>query len=190
MANSGYKQAVIAYKVSKPDGEPLDINGNLTRITGRKQAIALLSGYVNPDPSKYEVEFYYSKNGVITGNPSITYDVQSCPVGYLRVSPTRIILDPDNLTALITLESSNRWVLLSGPTNYVTLDFTAGSAGIYNIEAKGVTFGGGTFIFKNTVTLQEAAVYILYVAEKPWILDTGYWNNLGFWYDNGIWKFQ
>ena len=73
--NTGYKQATIAYKVSKPGGEPLDVDGNLTRISGKKQAIALLEGHVNPDASKYEVEFYYDKRGSVTGTPRRTYVV-------------------------------------------------------------------------------------------------------------------
>lgn len=189
MANTGYKQATIAYKVSKPDGEPLDVYGELTRISGRKQAIALLQGYVNPDPSKYEVEFYYDKDGTITGNPTITYDVRSCPVGYIRVNPIRIILEEPVITATFTLESSNTWRLISGPTDYISVDYKQGSAGKYTITARGLILGQGTFIFRNEATLQTAAIVIVYVAGRPWVLEDGTWNMLGFWYNDGIWNY-
>ena len=189
MANTGYKQAVIAYKVSKPNGEPLDVNGQLTSVSGRKQAIALLEGHVNPDPTKYEVEFYYTKDGTVTGNPTITYDVLSCPVGYIRVSPSRLILEEPAVSATFTLESSSSWRLISGPTNFINIDYTAGGAGSYTITAKGVSIGQGYFIFQNVATLQTATIFIANVSGRPWILENGTWDMLGFWYDDGIWNY-
>lgn len=189
MANTGYKQAIIAYKVSKPDGEPIDVNGQLTSVSGRKQAIALLTGHVNPDPSKYEVEFYYDKNSVVTGNPTITYDVQNCPVGYIRITPARIILEAPTLKSTFVLESSSSWRVISGPTNYVALSLTTGGAGRYVITAEGVAIGEGYYVFENIATLQRTALYVAYVSGRPWVLETGYWNNLGFWYEDGIWNY-
>lgn len=190
MANTGYKQATIAYKVSKPDGLPVDVNGQLTSISGRKQAIALLTGHINPDVSKYEIEFFYDKNGVILGVPTITYDVQSCPVGYIRVTPSHIVLEDPNNSASFTLESSNSWRMIKGPTEYISIDFTEGSAGVYEIAVKGLNIGQGYFTFQNVATLQNVSIYVAYVADKPWILEDATWNMLGFWYDNGIWKFK
>lgn len=189
MANTGYKQAIIAYKVSKPSGEPLDVNGQLVRDSGRKQAIALLTGHVNPDPSKYETEFYYDKDGIISGNPTIKYDVTSCPVGYIRVNPTRLILEEPSVSATFILESFNDWRLISGPINYISLDYTAGNAGQYIIKAMGITIGDGYFIFQNVATLQTATLYVANVSGRPWVLENGKWNRLGFWYGNGIWKY-
>lgn len=190
MANTGYKQATIAYKVSKPGGEPLDINGQLTRITGRKQAIALLEGHVNPDSSKYEVEFYYDNNGVVTGNPTITYDVQTCPIGYIRITPSRVVLGPDNITATVLLESSNSWKLISGLIDIVKLDYAEGSAGAYTITlTRTNVIGQGLLVFQNIATKATAGIYVVNAVSKPWILETGRWNNLGFWYDNGIWNY-
>lgn len=189
MANTGYKQAVIAYKVSKPGGEPLDVNGQLTSVSGRKQAIALLQGHFNPSPSLYDVEFYYDKDGAITGNPTITYDVHTCPIGYIRVNLSRLILEEPALSATFTLESSNSWRLISGPTNYVSIDFTAGSAGLYILNATGLQNGGGYFTFRNLATLQTATIYIAYVSGRPWVLEDGTWNMLGFWYNDGIWNY-
>lgn len=189
MANTGYKQATVAYKVSKPGGEPLDINGQLTRISGRKQAIACLEGFTNPDPSKYEVEFYYGKDGVVTGNPTISLDVRSCPIGYIRVNPARLILEEPAVSATFILECSNDWRLISGPTDYISLGYIAGSAGQYAINATGIAVGDGYFTFWNVATLETATLYAANVSGRPWVLETGYWDNLGFWYADGIWKY-
>lgn len=189
MANTGYKQATIAYKVSKPGGEPLDVYGQLTRMSGRKQAIALLTGHVNPDFSKYEIEFYYDKDGTITGNPTITYDVVSCPVGYIRVNPIRLILEEPAVSAMFILECSNDWRLISGPINYIDIDYKMGSAGQYTIKATGLAIGDGYFTFQNIATLQTAIIYIANVSGRPWVLEDGTWNMLGFWYNDGIWNY-
>lgn len=189
MANTGNKQAIIAYKVSKPGGEPLDVNGQLISVSGRKQAIALLQGHINPNPSLYEVEFYYDKDGTITGNPTITYDVVSCPVGYIRINPSRLILEEPAVSATFILESSSSWRLISGPTNYISIDYTAGSAGKYTITARGVNIGLGYFVFQNIATLQTATIFIANVSGRPWILEDGTWNMLGFWYNDGIWNY-
>lgn len=190
MANTGNKQAIIAYKVSKPGGEPLDVDGNLTRISGKKQAIALLTGHVNPNPTRYEVEFYYSKNGAVSGNPTITRDIVSCPVGYIRVSPNRIVLDPATPIIKITLESSSTWRLIQ-QQNTASVDYISGTAGTYEITiTRTGNVGQGYFIFRNEATLETATIYVINVITKPWVLDTGTWDMLGFWYNNGIWKYN
>lgn len=80
MANTGYKQATIAYKVSTADGSPVDINGSLISVSGRRQAIALLTGYTNPDETLYEVEQTFSAGDSISGNSTRNYDTDSCPI--------------------------------------------------------------------------------------------------------------
>lgn len=191
MANTGYKQATIAYKVSKPDGEPLDVDGNLTRLSGKRQAIALLTGHSNPDPSKYEVELYYDKGDTITGNPTITRDVTACPVGlFIRLSTNRIILGVPSKSDTFILESSNDWQLISGPNNYIDIDYKAGSAGIYTITATGVAIGDGYFTFQNLVSRQTVTIYIANIPGFRWILETGKWDNLGVWLPGEIWKME
>ena len=80
MANTGYKQATVAYKVSNPGGEAVDIYNNLVRLSGQKQAIALLNGHSNPNPDQYEVESYFTPGQVLDENPTKIYDPDSCPV--------------------------------------------------------------------------------------------------------------
>lgn len=189
MANTGYKQATIAYKTT-PDGRPVDVDGRLTSVSGKRQAIALLIGRSNPNPALYEVEFYFNPSQTIQGQPTITYDVSACPVGYIRVMPTSLILDPANPSSTFELESTATWYLESYPNAIATIDYTNGSAGTYNITiTKTNTVGQGPFIFKNIATNQTAVLWVSNVLSRPWVLDTGTWNMLGFWYDNGIWQF-
>lgn len=189
MANTGNKQAIIAYKVSKPGGEPLDVDGNLTRISGKKQAIALLIGHVNPNPNIYEVELYYDKSSIVTGNPTVTRDIVSCPIGYIRITPKRLILEEPAVSATFTLECSSSWRLISGPTNYISIDYRQGGAGTYVITATGIAVGQGYFIFRNEAILETATIYIANVSGRPWVLEDGTWNMLGFWYNDGIWNY-
>lgn len=186
-ANTGYKQATIAYKVSKPGGLPLDRGGLLVSVSGEKQAIALLTGYPNPDASKYEVERYFNASEAVSGNSSVARDAVGCPIGYITLSTDRIVLDHPAVSAPFTLESSHNWRLISGPPGLISLDYTAGSAGSYAITARGIDVGQDYFTFQNTVTAQTAQVYIINVAGRPWILTDLIWNMLGFWYDDGIW---
>ena len=118
MANTGYIQATIAYKVSRPGGLPLDIDGNLTSQSGRKQAIALMKNFLNPDPNRYEVETYFEKGQPISGNPTIVYDAEACP-------PPNVI---DSVVSEIEVvfSFSNQTNLL----NAVTIDTTANTKAI------------------------------------------------------------
>ncbi|MCC8089103.1 MAG: hypothetical protein LIO79_07560 [Rikenellaceae bacterium] len=189
MANSGYKQATIAYKVSKPGGHPLDVEGKLCSKSGRKQAILLLVGYTNPDTTKYEVQGYFSHQEIVTGNPTVSYDAVYCPIGFIRLSLNRIILEPTIPVQTVSLFSSANWRLVSS-SDIADIDFTQGTAGVYQIKiTRTENLGEDYFIFRNEVTLQEAALYIVNVNSRVWVLDTGFWNNTGFWYDNGIWNF-
>lgn len=79
MANSGLKQATVAYRVSAINGDPIDINGVPISMSGKKQAIALKVGFENPNPSLYEVYRYFDEQ--INGEPTVTLDYESCPIG-------------------------------------------------------------------------------------------------------------
>lgn len=188
MAETGYRQAIIAYKVSRPGGEPLDVNGELTRISKRKQAIALLKGYANPDPAKYEVEFYYNRRGIITGNPTAVYDIGACPAGYIRLTPSRIVLET-SASASFVLESSGAWKLVSGPTDLIDIGLREGGPGRFEIPVRGSSQGDGYFVFRNEATGQTASLYVTYVSQRVWVLETGRWNMKGFWFDNGVWNY-
>lgn len=79
--NTGYKQAVVAYKIDKDSGEPLDIYGQRTAESGRRQAIAVLRDYPNPDPVRYEIERYFTDGEVIVGTPTLMWDPENCEPG-------------------------------------------------------------------------------------------------------------
>lgn len=82
MANyTGYKQAVIAYKVDKDSGEPLDVDGNRTAQSGKRQAIVVLRNFPNPDPAKYQIERYFEPGEIVVGTPTLMWDPDDCEQG-------------------------------------------------------------------------------------------------------------
>lgn len=299
MANTGYKQATIAYKTT-PDGRPVDVDGRLTSVSGKRQAIALLIGRSNPNPTLYEVQFYFNAGGNAGGNSTVMYDVSYCPVGYISITPSSVILEPGNLSGVFTLESTGDWFLVSSPNGF-NVDYQNGSAGVYDITVSveasklnasfgpfgairktgnvdgsttasgysrtsvtannmfivqpgrqhfytgqienalyaGVIFqdvnhnflgyacgnvqnyvnepltlpegtyyigacsfnsspvitlniepSDGYITYENQITGEQATVYVAYVTSRPWVLTTGTWNMLGFWYDNEIWNYS
>lgn len=81
MANTGNKQASIAFKVSEGKGDPLDVNGTPVSVSGKRQAIFLLEGFTNPDPGKYEVEGYFKPGEPLDGVPTMIYSPSECLPG-------------------------------------------------------------------------------------------------------------
>lgn len=187
MANTGILQATIAYKTST-DGQPVDVDGNLTSISGKRQAIALLEGYANPMPSVYEVEYYFKAGGLVGGNPTASADFAACPVFYIRTSTDRVVLAPDHLTEEITVFSSNPWTLTPGGNAEVS-PVSGGVGATVVLFKKNDTTGDEWYDFTNTASGQVAKVRVINGNSRDWILETGSWNNLGFWYDNGIWNY-
>lgn len=187
--NTGLKQATIAYRTAKTSGAALDVNGELTTISGRRQAILLLQGRVNPNPAIYEVVGYFTAGSVVDGNPTFTYDNLDCPVDYIRISPLRIILTADDPVKSAELYSSRAWSLTSGGTN-AALNITSGAEGTYNLE---FTYNGVTaqqdYTFTNSATLQTATIRVVSAETKEWVLEDGTWNNNGFWFNDGIWNY-
>jgi hypothetical protein len=191
MANSGFKQATIAYKVSDPEGLPLDINGEFTSVSLRKQAIFLLEGYSNPAPTLYEVEGYFTAGGSIMGEPTEIYDPANCPNGIIWVSPINLVLTVGGPSAIVSLFSDDNWTLISAMPAFATLVPAAGPAGFSEVVVSSTaTEGQGLLIFKNDISGNTASVYVVNVVDPSvWILDTGTWDNLGFWFNTGIWNF-
>lgn len=188
MANNGYKQATIAYKVS-PEGLPVDIDGKLTSVSGKRQAIALLEGRANPDPLKYEVEIYFKPRQNIEGAPTVTPDVSDCPVYFIRAYSNRVVLTPDASYGEITIFSSNAWALTGATTN-AQITPTTGAEGATVISFKKV---GDESIqvatFTNTTSGQTVDITVINVNSIMWILEDGSWNDLGFWLMDGIWNY-
>lgn len=189
MANTGFIQATIAYKVARPSGEPLDINGKPISETGRRQAIYLLLGTDNPNPLLFEVEGYFPPNALIYGAPTAEFDPAKCPTGLIFVTPDRVLLEPNGAPVNLTLFSSGAWELVSGQP-FVSVAPVSGGTGYDTIIlTPNALEGQGAITFKNTVSGDEAQVYVISVVDPSvWILATGYWNNLGFWFDGELWN--
>lgn len=79
--NTGYKQAVIAYKYDKQTGWPVDVDGRRTSESGKRQAILLLEGWANPNPTLYEVQAYFPESAVIDGQNTSVWAPEDCPEG-------------------------------------------------------------------------------------------------------------
>jgi len=75
---TGYQQAKILKKVSNPGDYPLDVDGNLCSESEKKQAIYLLEGEENPDPSEYEVQGYFKAGDIVDGQPTRIFNPKVC----------------------------------------------------------------------------------------------------------------
>ena len=188
MANTGILQATIAYKVTQ-DGQPLDVDGNLTLISGKRQAIALLEGRANPNPATYEVELYFKPKDIIGGESTATTDVVTCPLHFIRADKLRVLLTPSNPSQTITIFSSASWVSQVNPI--ATLTPSTGQQGATVLTlTRTSTLGAEYFTFVNSATGQEIKVYVINVENvDEWILTNGTWNALGFWKNNGVWNY-
>lgn len=191
MANNGILQATIAYKVSKPDGYPLDINGERISVSLRKQAIFLLEGTANPSPELYEVEGYFTEGGEIGGIPTQKYDPEECPVDGIWITPAQVTVLVSGAPVNVNIYSSGPWEFVSGPTTIAGITQLTGPAGFSFITVTPTaTTGQGAFIFKNTLSQATAQLYVINTNDPSiWILVTGFWNNNGFWFDNGVWNY-
>lgn len=196
MANTGYKQAVIAYKVRNSDGAALDINGQPLLIGGApnplstgKQAIFILSGTSNPNPALYDVAGSFTAEGSVTGNP--TYQVSAdCPAGHISLNQSTIILDPTAPAATLIVSSSDSWSIQASPPGaIISVSPPADGRGDTVVTlTRTAALGQGYLTFINTLG-NTASVYVVNVstASRDWILATHAWNNLGFWQDAALW---
>lgn len=173
MSNTGYKQATIAYFVSKPSNEPLDVDGNFTRLSGKKQAIRLLEGFTNPNPNAYEVTAYFKAGDTLDGNPTRVYDTNACPVeatGYITATPATITLDEAVPTHIITVDSSHNWEVANAVPSDVTLSILNGTAGVTSVtvtRSDTATDNDFSIVFLNTTTNDTASVRVLVSSDVP-----------------------
>lgn len=188
MANTGTLQARIAYKVS-PSGEPVDINGNLTSISGRRQAIALLVGVANPDPTKYEIEYTFNTGQLIEGTPTTKVDITYCPVSVFTIDKNYIVLHPGKVSDIINIFASYGWQFV-GPFEFATPSPTSAGGNTTPVTlTRTATLGQGYMQFKDNTTGEVKTVYVVNTDALGWILESGTWNNLRFWEAAGIWNY-
>ncbi len=131
--NTGFLQASVAFRVSVPGGLPIDINGVLTRVSGNKQAIALLEGASNPDPALYEVAYTFAAGALVDGQSSLLLSTDSCPKGYLTITPAVIAMDPGDTQIAFQLESGSSWWVVTAPAN-ANISPSQGSTGIWSVR--------------------------------------------------------
>lgn len=181
------QQATRAYKESL-DGEPLDIDGRLISESEKRQAIALIYGAVNPNPTLYEVQLYYYEGAAIFGVPTVQINFNACPITSLYIYPTRIILTAANPTASVVVSSTSDWHVVNPPI-FSTFDILGSTAGTSTIQVtRTETLGQEDIEITNGA--KTVKLRIINVENTDgWILETGYWDNLAFWKDNGIWNF-
>lgn len=190
MANSGYKQATVAYKIDVRTREPLDVEGQPVAISGNKQAIRLLIDAVNPDPTRYEVESYFAAGEIVGGQPTKIWAPYDCPSGDIYVTPQRITLAPSSEPIFAEVVSSGPWTV-SPSSGLVTFSQTSGEAGRTYVEIVfGAAEGQQDFIFTNTQSGRTATLRVILSNDfSRWILATGFWDNMGFWINSETWNY-
>ncbi len=184
----GFRQAAIVFKQSRPGNLPLDINDIPISQSGAKQAIGLLSGTANPDPSRYQVQMYFNEGDTIDGVPTKKYDPVGCSVTFITITPHLIILAPDRGPGVAVLSSSNPWEMLPGP-GIADITPTYGNSGTYTITfTRTAILGAYYFIFRDRITGNSVGVHVINQENySDWVLETGAWDMAGKWYDKKIW---
>jgi hypothetical protein len=186
--NTGAKQSTIAYKVA-PNGQPVDINGQLISVSGRKQAIALMIGILNPNPDIYEVEYYFNPGEFINGTPSTTIDLYNCPISIFNVAPNIIYLYPGVPSKTVEVTSNMGWDIV-GTIAYASADPSTGGLGTTTVTiTRTATLGEGDIIFRDIQTGETKKLRVLNTDADGWILATGFWNNARVWTATGLWNY-
>lgn len=186
--NTGIKQAIVAYKIAL-NGAPLDINGQLISVSGKKQAIALLTGRANPNPQLYEVEYYFTPGGYVEGASTTEIDISYCPVSIFTIDTTYMVLHPGNASQIINIFSSFGWQFV-GPFALATSTPTTAEGGSTAVTiTRTSTLGQGNMVFRDKTTGETKSIYVINTDALGWILETGFWNNLRFWNASGVWNY-
>lgn len=185
MTNTGFKQAIIAFKIDAASRRPLDINGEFTEVSGLKQAIFLLVGTSNPDPLRLEVQGYFSRGSTLQGEATRLWAPLDCPLGRISVLPDRVVVPwGQNVIAEVTSDGA---FTSSGP---LTVSPPSGSGRVL-VEIINPS-QNGTFdvVFTNSTSGATSQIRII-VTDDPdaWILETGFWEMSAFWQSDGLWNY-
>ena len=162
--NTGYQVATYALKQTIDKGEALDINGDLSTISGKKQAIVILQGKSNPDSSKYESEGTFTPDSVLKGGNVVKkLNYMECRpeiTGSITATPNLITLTRNVKTKNVTIYSQHDWKMIQA-SDKATCNLNEGGAGdsIAKFD-RNTNYGNGTFKFKNTYTQEEIDVKI------------------------------
>ena len=184
---TGLAQTLVMYKIDAFFGLPLDVDSVPIIVSGRRQAIAILQGASNPDAAAYEIERVFDAGDTVDGVPS-TMLHPDCAAGFLTVTPDPITLNAAQPTVQVTVISSAPWQISSVPT-FLSFDVTNGATGVTVITASATASEGqGFIVFSNTDGATQT-IYAYNLETLPWVLETGFWDMEGFWYDDGVWNF-
>ncbi len=186
--NTGNKQATIAYKISA-SGQPVDIYGKPISDSGRKQAIALMVGQTNPNPTLYEIEMYFAPGDLVNGEPTTTTDIGDCPISIFSINPGDIVLHPGNPDDAVSIYSTYGWHLIGSYAYVTAAPSTAGSGYTDVLLTRTTTLGQGLVQFQDDATGEIKSVYVINTDALGWILETGFWQNLRFWDASGVWNY-
>jgi hypothetical protein len=130
--------------------------------SGNRQAIRLLRGEVNPNPSLYEVESYFDVGAVLDGNETRRRNTESCPIGiegHISLSPNKLALDIGESTTL-SVNSSHAWTVGDIP-DHITLTPTSGEAGVHTIRITALAIASVAKIsFINTTSTDTADLQV------------------------------
>lgn len=185
---TGYSQAAVVYRVRASDGAPVGLDGKPISETGNKQAIAILAGRTNPDPSKYVVQMFYAPEAILEGVPTVQLS-DDCATGYIFLSEARVVFFAGGAAQLVNVTSSDPWDILSD-AGLVTVTPNTGPQDVTQVSVAPIadTYGEGDVIFRNITTGQTVRLHVISAEDDVWILEDGTWNALGFWHGDGIWN--
>lgn len=149
----------------------------------------LLTGTLNPNPLIYEVMGYFNVKGSVDGQPTYVIDGADCPAGSISVTPIRVLIEPNGPAVAVTLTSSEEWTASTVP--FASISPAIGDGGEFTIQITPTAAQGQGYItFTQPRTGETARVYVISTDDPDaWILETGFWNDLGFWKADGIWNY-
>lgn len=162
--NTGYQVATYALKETTDKGEPLDINGDLCTVSGKKQAIVILQGKSNPDSSKYESEGSFTADSVLKGGNVVKkLNYMECRpeiTGSITANPNLLTFTRKQKTKNVTIYSQHDWKMIQA-SDKADCNLNEGGAGdsIAKFD-RNTNYGNGVYKFKNTYTQEEIDVNI------------------------------
>lgn len=170
--------------MSDPGEIPLDRNGVPVSVSGERQAIAILDGYLNPNPGLYEVVGTFNAAAMFEGVKTFRLD-PSCEAGFIKVEPARVDISDGPRSVFVI--SGSAWIIQN--VNFAAFSPQQGGAGGFQVEVSpGAQNGQGWVVFTNQEG-RTARVYVINLPGALWILEDGTWNNDGKWVPDGIWNY-
>lgn len=150
--------AIAAYVVKvNAAGQALDEDNKLCQYSSKRQDAYKYNGVAD---GNYNILGTYNSGATYNGKAVRVYDTSLCNVsGSISVSPTALTLNSNNLTGVLTVNSTNDWDLITYPS-YVTISRTEGTTGTTTVNVTSNACGTETLTFRNRETRGTASVTI------------------------------